>query len=51
MLVSNAILGLVMMGLQGSVFACSCVPDPPPEEALEQADAVFLGTIERFEVE
>lgn len=28
-----------------SARACSCIPPPPPLEALEQADAVFSGTV------
>jgi len=31
--------------------ACSCASPQPPEAALEEADAVFLGTIEKFEIE
>ncbi|MEJ8545914.1 hypothetical protein [Brevibacillus borstelensis] len=26
-------------------YACSCAPPPAPEEALEQAEAVFAGTV------
>lgn len=29
--------------------ACSCAPPPSPQESLEKADAVFLGTLERLE--
>lgn len=31
--------------------ACSCVPPPPPERAVEQADAVFIGTVIGIEQE
>jgi hypothetical protein len=28
-----------------AAHACSCIQPPPPAEALEQADAVFVGTV------
>lgn len=38
-----AVLGLALAGARPA-RACSCVPPPPPLEALEQAEAVFAGT-------
>ena len=32
-----------------SAAACSCMPSPPPQEALAKADAVFSGTVENIE--
>jgi hypothetical protein len=32
------------------VYACSCAPPPPPAEALEQATAVFAGTVTHIDV-
>ena len=32
----------------GRVHACSCVPSPPPLEALDGASAVFTGTVASF---
>jgi len=40
--------GVFMLG--SSAWACSCLPPAPPTEALEKADAVFLGVVERNEV-
>ncbi len=34
-----------------SAWACSCDSPPAPKEALEKADAVFLGSVERLEVQ
>ena len=31
--------------------ACSCAPKPSPKNAVEAADAVFLGTVVKFEVQ
>ena len=42
------ILGSVMIvGLltARSVWACSCVPSPPPRQALDETDAVFAGRV------
>jgi len=33
----------------GPALACSCVPPPPPREALTRVDAVFLGEVARIE--
>ena len=41
-------VGVFMLG--SSAWACSCLPPAPPKEALEEADAVFLGVVERNEV-
>ncbi|HVL63773.1 MAG TPA: hypothetical protein VM573_01245 [Actinomycetota bacterium] len=30
-------------------LACSCAPAPPPQEAVDDFDAVFAGTVERAE--
>ncbi|MGH7599345.1 MAG: T9SS type A sorting domain-containing protein [bacterium] len=30
--------------------ACSCLPPPPPAQALAEADAVFMGKVESFEL-
>lgn len=41
-------LGVSVLIASGRAQACSCTPLPTPEEAAQQADAVFLGTVERF---
>jgi len=38
---------LALSSLEGAARACSCVP-PSQKEAFEHADAVFLGTVEKF---
>jgi hypothetical protein len=47
--VGIAVLGLVIVVLTVTnpppAVACSCVQPPPPQAALEQADAVFAGTV------
>jgi hypothetical protein len=37
----------LILSLAGAdaVLACSCAPSPPPQEALQQASAVFTGTV------
>ena len=35
----------VLLGVQVSGLACSCVPPPPPAEALEASSAVFAGIV------
>ena len=44
------VLGVGVFGLDVSVSACSCAASPAPKEALQKADAVFLGVVERNEV-
>ena len=39
----------VMLLATFSARACSCLPAPPPKEALAKADAVFSGTVESVE--
>jgi hypothetical protein len=41
----SLILGLLVLSVVASLeaFACSCAPNPPPDQALTQAGAVFLG--------
>lgn len=38
-------LFVVGMVAARAAVACTCVPNPPPREALEQADAVFVGEV------
>ena len=33
----------------GRAHACKCGPPPPPLEALDEASAVFTGTVASFE--
>ncbi|MFO7536714.1 MAG: hypothetical protein R6X32_01490 [Chloroflexota bacterium] len=40
----------VLAGSPAPVFACSCAPPPPPAEALEQATAVFAGTVTNIDI-
>ena len=40
--------GLMLLSGSPPLFACSCAEPPPPREALERADAVFLGEVERL---
>ena len=42
--------GVGVFMLSSLVWACSCLPPEPPQDALEKADAVFLGVVERNEV-
>ena len=37
--------GGLVFALPARALACSCVPPPPVEEAIEQSDAVFTGTV------
>ncbi len=52
---SNLILlaSLVILFINNSysdfAFACSCIPSPPPIEALEESTAVFSGTVLRVD--
>jgi hypothetical protein len=39
----------LIFAIQQTAFACSCVPPPPPVEALEQSDAVFSGKVLKVE--
>lgn len=36
---------VVPLLMVASSYACSCAPHPPPKKALEQAAAVFSGTV------
>ena len=53
---SRQVLGLVivvstgLLGLQGLALACTCVQPASVQEGLQQADAVFAGLVERFEL-
>ena len=44
------VFGVAVFTLGSSAWACSCLPPAPPKEDLEEADAVFLGVVERNEV-
>ena len=50
-LLATCFFGLGMLSFQESLLACSCVPPSPPKQAVEEADAVFLGTVEKFEID
>jgi hypothetical protein len=39
-----------LIGLQGLTLACTCAQPSSVQEGLKQADAVFLGLVERFEL-
>jgi hypothetical protein len=39
------LVGFGLVLAVSSVLACSCMPTPPPKEALGKADAVFSGTV------
>ncbi len=41
------IFGLLVVGAVAAppAGACTCVPNPPPREAFQQADAVFVGEV------
>jgi shikimate kinase len=45
----KAVLALVLVVLSlyavDTAWACSCAPQPPPQEALKQSVAVFTGTV------
>ena len=47
-------LGMVLstgvLGLQDVVLACTCAQPVSVQEGLKQADAVFVGLVERFEL-
>lgn len=45
LLLGSLFLLLAMVLLPGTARACTCVVPPPPEEALADADAVFLGKV------
>jgi len=38
------------LGLQGLALACTCAQPASVQEGLKQADAVYLGLVERFEL-
>ncbi len=40
---------LSLFGDHPDASACKCIPSPPAQEALQKADAVFSGVVERFE--
>jgi hypothetical protein len=44
-LVTLLLAGGLVFALPGRALACSCVPHPPVEKAIEQSDAVFTGTV------
>lgn len=41
----TALAALAALVAAGPVVACSCIPSPPPLEALEEATEVFLGRV------
>jgi hypothetical protein len=43
-------LSMGLLGLQGLALACTCAQPASVQEGLKQADAVFLGLVERFEL-
>src|SRR3989338_6804470 len=43
------ILGVGLLDFQAMALACLCLPPSSPNEALERADAVFVGSVEHFE--
>ncbi|HYG64571.1 MAG TPA: hypothetical protein VEL74_18470 [Thermoanaerobaculia bacterium] len=47
MLRSTTLALTLILALTGAdaALACSCAPSPPPQEALQQAGAVFTGTV------
>lgn len=45
-----ALLALALAVAPDSASACSCAPPPPVAEAVEQADAVFVGEVVTVEV-
>ena len=45
LLATLLLVGGLVFALPGTAFACSCVPNPPVEVAIEQSDAVFTGTV------
>lgn len=41
-----AVISLLLLGPGAApAEACTCIPNPPPRQALEQADAVFAGRV------
>jgi hypothetical protein len=44
---TGALSGMLLAAF--SARACSCLPPPPPKEALAKAEAVFSGTVESVE--
>jgi hypothetical protein len=39
------ILGALMFAIPSIGYACSCIVPPPPDQALQQANAVFAGKV------
>jgi hypothetical protein len=39
----------ILFSVHPAALACSCVPPPPPVDALAQSDAVFVGTVLKIE--
>jgi hypothetical protein len=44
------VLSMGVLGLQDVVLACTCAQPASVQEGLQQADAVFAGLVERFEL-
>jgi hypothetical protein len=44
LLLAAVVAGIAVAGA-GPAFACSCVASPPPETAMSEADAVFVGEV------
>ncbi|MCC2671936.1 MAG: hypothetical protein K0Q72_4407 [Armatimonadetes bacterium] len=42
---------LLAIGSLGRALACSCLPPPPPKEALQKAAAVFVGKVVEIETD
>lgn len=45
LLLLAAVVAATLVGGAGPALACSCVPSPPPETAMSEADAVFVGEV------
>ncbi len=49
-LVMGIVVGAGLLAPQELALACTCAQPPSVQEGLKQADAVFLGLVERFEL-
>jgi len=49
-LVMGIVVGAGLLAPQEFALACTCAQPPSVQEGLKQADAVFLGLVERFEL-